>query len=324
MRFISQLGLLISGLADSFGWVYLFIASLPFFFLWRMKNRERAWIIGLAAIYLCIGVLLTIIMNTSLDRQNALLCEVFFTASHAVVAIMIGYGLALLAAYMATHYERFRNWGLIGGAIATVLALYCLVSAMGKLYFGPAGEITGVHEFFSGIIRAFDKNQYGSPVFANLILVATPLIFIAALLLYRNRAPVVITLCIFATAPVYSSLSHWYKSEQRNHWFGYWFGHDMFTPPFGIYPEMSRNTILFGGTDPGRFCPTSRTVASRWKTKNLTAATFISSPKTHWQTELILIISGRNTFAASKKTRLFSAGSSNTSQSPLASATPPT
>ncbi|MCI0538321.1 MAG: hypothetical protein L0Z50_24200, partial [Verrucomicrobiales bacterium] len=38
--------------------------------------------------------------------------------------------------------------------------------------------------------------------------------------------------------------------------FGYWFGHDMFTPPFGIYPEMARNTILFGGTDPGRFNPT--------------------------------------------------------------------
>jgi tetratricopeptide (TPR) repeat protein len=30
----------------------------------------------------------------------------------------------------------------------------------------------------------------------------------------------------------------------------------MFTPPFGIYPEMTRNSILFGGTDPGRFCPT--------------------------------------------------------------------
>ena len=23
-----------------------------------------------------------------------------------------------------------------------------------------------------------------------------------------------------------------------------------------VYPEMTRNTILFGGTDPGRFCPT--------------------------------------------------------------------
>jgi len=82
--------------------------------------------------------------------------------------------------------------------------------------------------------------------------------------------------------PVCSGLSHWYKSEQRNHWFGYWFGHDMFTPPFKdpatgklsydnvrraellknpknantLYPEMARDTILFGGTDPGRFCPT--------------------------------------------------------------------
>ena len=81
--------------------------------------------------------------------------------------------------------------------------------------------------------------------------------------------------------PVYSGLTHWAKCEQRNHWFGYWFGHDMFTPPFDrpgsdklsydpklreqamkgpngnlVYPEMDRNTILFGGTDPGRFCPT--------------------------------------------------------------------
>jgi tetratricopeptide (TPR) repeat protein len=87
---------------------------------------------------------------------------------------------------------------------------------------------------------------------------------------------------LFCVAPVWSGMTHWYKSEQRNHWFGYWFGHDMFTPPFKdpktgelsydnvrraellkdpaqgklIYPEMARDTILFGGTDPGRFCPT--------------------------------------------------------------------
>src|SRR5215467_3061681 len=36
----------------------------------------------------------------------------------------------------------------------------------------------------------------------------------------------------------------------------------MFTPPFKgtdgkpLFPEMTRNAILFGGTDPGRFCPT--------------------------------------------------------------------
>jgi tetratricopeptide (TPR) repeat protein len=255
-RFMNQLGLLIGGLADSFGWVYLFIALLPLLFLWQMKNRERAWIIGLVSIYFFIGVLLTIIMNTSPERASAELTEVFFTASHAIVALMIGYGLALMAAYMATHYEKFRRWGLIGGALAVLLALYCLVNAVGRTYLGLAGQVGSVQEFFHDIIQAFDKNQYGSPIFANLILLATPLVFITALLLYRNRAPVLITLCIFATAPVYSGLSHWYKSEQRNHWFGYWFGHDMFTPPFGIYPEMARNTILFGGTDPGRFCPT--------------------------------------------------------------------
>jgi Flp pilus assembly protein TadD len=89
-----------------------------------------------------------------------------------------------------------------------------------------------------------------------------------------------VTLALFAILPVYSGLSHWFHSEQRNHWFGYWFGHDMFTPPFVgpdgqltydaslreaaakgpkgmmVYPEMARDAVLFGGTDPGRFCPT--------------------------------------------------------------------
>jgi thioredoxin-like negative regulator of GroEL len=144
---------------------------------------------------------------------------------------------------------------LLSGGIAVVLALYCLVVATGKLYFGPAGQIS-LSELPHWIKQAFDKDQYGLPVFANLILVAVPIIFICALLAYRQRGPVLILLCLLTTMPVWSGLSHWYKSEQRNHWFGYWFGHDMFTPPFDIYPEMSRNTILFGGTDPGRFCPT--------------------------------------------------------------------
>ena len=79
---------------------------------------------------------------------------------------------------------------------------------------------------------------------------------------------------------VQSALSHWAKNEQRGHLFGFWFGHDMFTPPFVgpdgkfsydrklreemmtkpgkelIYPEMTKDAVLFGGTDPGRFCPT--------------------------------------------------------------------
>lgn len=281
MRFIMQLGLLFGnhGLAESFSWVALFIALLPFIFIFKMQNRERSWIIGLTAIYLCIGILLTIIMNTSLDRQSSEEAKVFFTASHAIVAIMIGYGLALMAAYMATHYQNFRRWGLLGGGIAVVLALYCLVVATGKVYFGPAGEIS-LFDLPHYIVKAFDKDQYGLPVFANLILLAVPIVLICALLAYRQRGPVLIFLCLLPALPVWSGMSHWYKSEQRNHWFGYWFGHDMFTPPFVgpdgkysydaklraeamkkpngdlVYPEMARDSIVFGGTDPGRFCPT--------------------------------------------------------------------
>ena len=56
--------------------------------------------------------------------------------------------------------------------------------------------------------------------------------------------------------PIHSVLAHWADNEQRGHLFGYWFGHDMFEPPFDIYPSMATNAILFGGTDPGRFNPT--------------------------------------------------------------------
>jgi len=77
MRFIMQLRLLIGGLANSYSWVCLFISLLPFMFIFKMKNRERAWLIGLAALYLCIGVLLTVIMNTSPTgrRRNCARCS---------------------------------------------------------------------------------------------------------------------------------------------------------------------------------------------------------------------------------------------------------
>jgi tetratricopeptide (TPR) repeat protein len=255
LRFVSQLGLLLGGILDSYTWIGLFLALLPFLFLFKMQRRERAWIIGLTAIYACIGIFLTVLMNTSTDRQSAEESKVVFTASHAIISIMIGYGLALIAAYMSTHYERFRRWGLAGSGIAVILALYCLLVATGKLYFGPAGEIS-LFSLPHYIIQAFAKDQYGLPVFANLILVAIPIVLIGALVIYRQRGPVLIFLCLTTALPLWSAMSHWYKSEQRNHWFGYWFGHDMFTPPYGIYPEMPRNTIVFGGTDPGRFCPT--------------------------------------------------------------------
>ena len=303
-RFFYQMYYLAQGLSESFSWVFMFIGLLPFLFLKKMQARERGWILGVTTIYLLLSVQLVMVLNVTADRSTADLNKVFFTASHGLFAILIGYGLVLLAAYIATHYEKFRRVGLIGGGVALVLAVYCLVEAIGKLYFGKAGQLEvswlpfskwggwdyiafgpngqfGLGEIPHWIWQSFAKDQYGLPVFANLILVAMPIVFIGALLFYRKRGPVLILLALFCLAPVWSGMSHWYKSEQRNHWFGYWFGHDMFTPPFAdatgklsydsakraevmknpalaklTYPEMTRDAILFGGTDPGRFCPT--------------------------------------------------------------------
>jgi tetratricopeptide (TPR) repeat protein len=260
-RFIGQLGMLAEGVAESFTWVCVFIALVPFAFLLKLQKRERAWLMGLLAMYFCLGVLLMILLNPAPERASADLVKVFFNSSHTLVALLIGYGLALTAAYMATHYERFRRWGVLGGIIAVILALFSLLDATGRHYFGPAGQI-GLSELPRWIGRAFAPNQYGLPIYAHLLLVAIALAFVCALIVYHRRAPLGITLGLFALMPLYSGLSHWFECDQRGHLFGYWFGHDMFSPPFKgadnqpIFPEIARDAILFGGTDPGRFCPT--------------------------------------------------------------------
>ena len=58
MRFITQLMMLGRGIVEEFNWLYAFLALVPFLFLRRLQRREQAWIIGLTAIYLCLGVLL--------------------------------------------------------------------------------------------------------------------------------------------------------------------------------------------------------------------------------------------------------------------------
>ncbi len=260
--FVLQLLNMGQGIVDEFNWVYVFLALVPFLYFFKMQRRERAWMIGLTAIYLCLAVLLLILLNPPADRAGKELNRVFFTASHTLVALFVGYGLALVAAYMATHYERFRAWGLAGAGVAAALAICSLTELTESTFFGEGSNVSrGTLLSFIGRTLT-NKDQYGLPVYASLILVGMAVAYLVALLLYRNRAPLALTLGIFALMPLHPILTHWSDNEQRDHWFGYWFGHDMFTPPFQnsdgepLYPEMTKDAVLFGGTDPGRFCPT--------------------------------------------------------------------
>ena len=342
-RYLTQIWRYLEGLNDEFNILYLLLALVVFLFYLKMKKRERSWIIGMVAIFFCLGPFLVLLLNFPSDRQSLELNRVFLTSSHVIISMFIGFGLTLLATYLATHYSSARrifmviglcivdmavfmliiqaqdrfdlekaDWGMALGYFKILCWLLAATSAIvfwreglkeDKLlsygvptFFGALSliptimaltslekpwKLTGVGETMAGISEAFKPDHYGLPVLAALVLLALGFLFVAALFAYRNRAPLIVTLAVFAIMPSYSIFNHWFDNEQRNHWFGYWFGHDMFTPPVEgpdgkftydakvraqmmadpakknlVYPEMARDSILFGGTDPGRFAPT--------------------------------------------------------------------
>jgi tetratricopeptide (TPR) repeat protein len=238
-----------------YGYLFLLIGIIPFLFLRHAGGRaERSWLAGLTTIFLFLSLMLIFLLNPPPDRQSQQLNSVFFTASYVPVAMCVGYGLALIAAAAVAQYERFRRVLLAGCGVAAAVAWVALDELRVEY---PLAIITA--QFALGLAVA------GILLFA----------------IFRTRVPVVLMLALFAVMPAHTILSHWSGNEQRGHLFGFWFGHDMFTPPFEdskgnlsydrkereaalkdparakfTYPEMAPHTILYGGTDPGRFCPT--------------------------------------------------------------------
>ena len=228
-KFIDQVSMLIGGAIEEFNFINLMIGLLPFVFYKRMLKRDRAWIVGLTAIYVFLAFLLLILLNPGTDKQARDQTRVFFAASHVIIAIAIGYGIAIIGTLIATEYQKIRQYLLIGAAIACAIALYTLLD----------------------LRTEFPLDKYNA-----IFLLALSLVVTAGFMVSRERMPLGLVLAVFALMPLHSVFAHWSDNEQRGHLFGYWFGHDMFEPPYNIYPPIEKNTILFGGTDPGRFNPT--------------------------------------------------------------------
>jgi tetratricopeptide (TPR) repeat protein len=228
-RFIEQVAMVIEGAIEEFNFINLMIGLLPFLFYKRMLKRDRAWLVGLTAIYLFLAFLLLILLNPNTDMQSREQSRVFFAASHVVIAIAIGYGIAIIGTLVATEYEKIRVYLLGSAAVASAIALYNLVA----------------------LDSDFALDRYNAAFLLALTLLVT-----AGFIVSKVRMPLQLILVVFAILPLNSVFAHWSDNEQRGHYFGYWFGHDMFTPPYKLYPEMEKNAILFGGTDPGRFNPT--------------------------------------------------------------------
>lgn len=240
-----QMFMYAEGAQEEFNWANLLIGLVPFLFLMRMQRRERGWIIGLTAIYLTLAVLLMILLNPQVDRQSRELVKVFFTSSHIIISMAVGYGLSLIGAIILTQYQKYRFWLLIGAAVACAFNLYEVLYTFNQTVFP--------------ILRT-----------ATLVSLGISTGFLLLVILQREKALLAPFLGLFAIIPIDTALSHWADNEQRGHYFGFWFGHDMFEPGTDtsaapapkdasgkpLYPPMARDAVLFGGTDPGRFCPT--------------------------------------------------------------------
>jgi tetratricopeptide (TPR) repeat protein len=250
--------ILVKGPLEEFNIVYLSLGLIPLFFFRRLQPRERAWLLGTVAFYFVLGPFLLLLFNPAADRQALSLNKPFFIASHVFITLAIGYGITLMMASLATAWQKFRMPMLGVLVVFFGLSLYDVAKTYSDTPYFVA-RLTAVSGLALGVLA----------------------LAIFLLGLARNKPPVVALLAASLLMPAYSIFGHWSDNEQRGHYFGYWFGHDMFTPPFkgkdgkltysrkereelmktpegkaSIYPEMTPNTILFGGTDPGRFCPT--------------------------------------------------------------------
>lgn len=272
-RYFEQMQMYVGGVLEEFNLIYVLIALVPFLFYFKMQKREKAWLLGLGAIYLTLSLFLLVLLNPAPDRQARDLNRVFFTASHFMIAMGTGYGLSLLGAFLSTQYERWRQYVLYGALGSAALALFMVVVT----YQGEPASISFRHQLFD-LVPSHSPSLRLAANFSLALAVGAVVI----LLFNRTKAPMVPLLALFAILPFRSAISHWEDNEQRGHYFGYWFGHDMFRPPFKdpatgklsyddkrreellkdpvhsklTYHEMERDTVLYGGTDPGRFNPT--------------------------------------------------------------------
>src|SRR5439155_16428134 len=109
IRFFEQVVMYVSGALEEFNLIYLLIGLIPFFFWKRLQPRERAWLAGLGSIYFTLSIFLLFLLNPAADRQSRDLNKPFFTASHVLISMGVGYGLTLIGAMVAASFADFRR-----------------------------------------------------------------------------------------------------------------------------------------------------------------------------------------------------------------------
>jgi hypothetical protein len=97
---------------EVFGWIYLLAAAPLVYCLPRMRPILRRWIIGLLGVFFCLSLFMRAMLNPARDRASWGLIGEYFVASHVVLAIFAGFGLAIIGAAVSkrrAHLEDIRS-----------------------------------------------------------------------------------------------------------------------------------------------------------------------------------------------------------------------
>ncbi|MEO6846191.1 MAG: DUF2723 domain-containing protein [Chthoniobacterales bacterium] len=89
-------------------------------------------------------------------------------------------------------------------------------------------------------------HTYTNWIFAMLCVCGFGFLWVKLTERYSKISPVI---WVFLLLPLGTFNANYDSSSQRNRWFGWYFGHDMLK-------DLPRGSVVFGGTDPGRFVPT--------------------------------------------------------------------
>jgi tetratricopeptide (TPR) repeat protein len=205
-----------------------------------VKNAEKyVWllIVWVASIPLAM-------LFVSLLRTAVLKLPFAFSPQLSIWGVGLATLFCLLIAFWLYLEWPGRSWGIFIWAafLASSLGLIMIINP--KLdrqeqeitikFFAPA------HGFYAMLIG------YG-----------IAMCFAGVLYVWRTipKALVYIACIALLALPYIPYAKNWSLCALGTHDFGYQFGYRMFCPGGG-YPDMEKDAVLFGGTDPGRFVPT--------------------------------------------------------------------
>ena len=109
--YAQQMGLYAKMAVADFGLSYLLAALIPWCCLPKMESRERRWMLGLLAVFICLSGLMVALLNPAPQPGFAGWLNVFFSASHMILAIWAGFGLVMLGAFIAKPRRKAESHG---------------------------------------------------------------------------------------------------------------------------------------------------------------------------------------------------------------------